>query len=110
MTTKADLARFDALQRIGCIACRQRGVFSQADVHHLLSGGRRRGHQFTIPLCPWHHRGLQQDRWVSGPQLDKYLGPSLARAPKSFRAEFGDDETLLETVNKLLERINAALV
>jgi hypothetical protein len=42
---------------------------------------------------------------VSGPQLDKYLGPSLARAPKSFRAEFGDDETLLATVDKLLEGV-----
>lgn len=52
MTTKADLARFRALQKLGCIACRQRGVFSQPDIHHLLSGGRRRGNRYTIPLCP----------------------------------------------------------
>jgi hypothetical protein len=38
-------------------------------------------------------------------EANRYYGPSLARAPKSFRAEFGDDETLLATVNKLIERL-----
>jgi hypothetical protein len=104
MTAKADLARFRAFQQIGCIACRQRGVFSQADVHHLLSGGRRRGHQFTIPLSAWHHRGVPPDG-MSRKEAERYLGPSLAHSPRAFRAEFGDDETLLATVNKLLERL-----
>lgn len=104
MTTKADLARFRKLQQIGCIACRSRGVYSQGDVHHLLSGGRRRGHQFTIPACAWHHRGQPPDD-LTVAEANRYYGPSLARAPKSFRAEFGDDETLLATVNKLIERL-----
>lgn len=106
MTTKADLARFRKLQQIGCIACLQRGVFSQPDIHHLLSGGRRRGNRYTIPLCPWHHRGYMPDapRAVIKATGDVY-GPSLARAPKSFRAEFGDDETLLATVDRLLDRV-----
>jgi hypothetical protein len=104
MTTKADRARFHALQKIGCIACRQKGVFSQVHVHHLLSGGRRRGHQFTIPLCPYHHEGYPPDG-ISQAEANRYYGPSLARAPKSFRAEFGDDETLLATVDALLERV-----
>ena len=104
MTTKADLARFRALQKLGCIACRQRGVYSQPDVHHLLSGGRRRGNRYTIPLCPAHHRGQPPDG-ITVAEFNRYYGPSLARAPKSFRAEFGDDETLLKTVDKLLERV-----
>ena len=104
MTTKADRARFDALQKIGCIACRSRGVYSQGDVHHLLSGGRRRGHRYTVLLCCWHHRGNPPDD-VTTAEANRYYGPSLARAPKSFRAEFGDDETLLATVDALLERV-----
>ena len=104
MTTKADLARFRAMQKLGCIACRQRGVFSQPDIHHLLSGGRRRGNRYTIPLCPLHHRG-QPPEGVTVAEANRYYGPSLARAPKSFRAEFGDDETLLATVDRLLERV-----
>ena len=47
-----------AIVRVGCIACHvsgHRGV--PAEVHHMLSGGRRRGHLFTLPLCsPGHHR------------------------------------------------------
>lgn len=92
--TKADKARFEAFQTIGCVACRKRGIYSQADAHHLLSGGKRRGHQFTIPLCPWHHRGYGNH--------GELLGPSLALTPKKFRSEFGNDETLLQQTDLLL--------
>lgn len=94
MTSRRDLSRFDQLQRIGCIACRILGVFSQADVHHVLSGGRRQGHQATIPLCPWHHRG------VLPPHQD--MGPSLANGSKPFHAKFGRQEELLAKVNELI--------
>lgn len=104
MTTKADLARFRKLQKIGCLACRQRGLLSQSDVHHLLTGGRRRGHQFTVPLCPWHHKGEPPDRWTAA-ESRRFYGPSLAKESRQFRAEFGDDETLLATVDRLLEKV-----
>lgn len=95
MTSRRDLSRFDKLQRIGCIACRILGVYSLADVHHVLTGGRRTGHQDTIPLCPWHHRG------VLPPHED--LGPSLANGSKPFHARFGRQEELLKQVNELIE-------
>ena len=48
--------------RLGCIICLIEGRGeSQAEVHHLLSGGRRMGHLFTIPLCALHHRGGRND-------------------------------------------------
>jgi hypothetical protein len=94
MTTKADLLRFAQLQSLGCVACLHNGNYSEPDIHHLLSGGRRRGHQFTIPLCPAHHRGVAHD-----PELH---GPSLALSPKSFRQAFGTDEELLERTNDLI--------
>lgn len=96
--TKRDLARFDKLQRIGCIACRQLGVYSQADVHHILSGGRRTGHQATIPLCPYHHRGV-------GCVGAAIMGPSLANGSKPFHERFGTQAELLAMVNKMLEPI-----
>lgn len=106
--TKADRERFDALLRIGCLACLQRvQQYCIPEIHHLLSGNRRRGHQYTIPLCSYHHRrvpigpmGLHEHR--------NLLGPSLAEEPRAFRQEFGDDETLLATANELIARRAAA--
>ena len=48
----------DAIVAYGCIACRMdgRGVVPPA-VHHILRGGRRMGHLFSLPLCdPGHHQ------------------------------------------------------
>lgn len=91
---KADKARLGAFERIGCMACRQLGYYAVPEVHHLKSGNRRRGHQFTVPLCPAHHRGANHD-----PEMH---GPSLALSPRSFHAAFGTDEELLAKTNELL--------
>jgi hypothetical protein len=103
VTSKRDLSRFDQLQRIGCIACRILGVFSQADVHHVLTGGRRTGHQDTIPLCPYHHRGVIG--CVMGVENGKPAfdpGPSLANGSKTFHKFFGTQQELLAHVNQLI--------
>ncbi len=100
--TKADLARFDAFRRIGCVACRKEDLgITPADVHHLLSGGRRLGHQHSIPLCPWHHRGAAIG---SRRDMAANYGPSLAHGSKAFRARYGSDEHLLEYTNDLISR------
>jgi len=99
---KATLARFEAIKEGGCIACRLYGFgFVACEIHHLTVGGRhgqrRRGHDYTIGLCTYHHRG----------QPDGYghkRGPSYALAPKAFRATFGDDDFLLQYQNELISR------
>ena len=102
MTTKADRARFDAFRRIGCVACGMEGaMYRAADVHHLLSGGRRRGHQYTVPLCEWHHRGVPNDG-VTMKLETQLLGPSLALTPRKFRERYGTDEELLAYTNRLI--------
>ena len=101
--TKRDLKRFDALRRIGCIACRLSGVFSQADIHHVLSGGRRKGHQATIPLCPWHHRGVPPTPGYTAEDDTRLRGPSLAHGSKPFHAKFGTQQELLAKVNKMIK-------
>lgn len=56
--TKAEREWLDAIVAYGCIACRidGSGIVPPA-VHHILRGGLRMGHLFTLPLCdPGHHQ------------------------------------------------------
>ena len=102
--TIAEQRRFYRFQDVGCIACIQLDPprHSVPEVHHLLSGGRRRGHRYTVPLCPWHHRG------VGGPvrQRAAILGPSLAISPDNFRLHFGCDEDLLTMTDAIINKLN----
>lgn len=109
MSTKGDRMRFDMLQRIGCLCCRRNGtqVFP-AEIHHLLSGGRRRGHQFTLSLCIWHHRGVVP-HGVTSLQATLDHGPSLARGSKAFHVHFGSDDQLLIEVNALIDELKRDL-
>lgn len=98
--TQAQRERFAAIQREGCICCRECGVgWMPAEIHHLTIGGRhgqkRRGHDYTIGLCIYHHRGQPL------PWQDK-LGPSYALQPRAFREEFGQDDELLARQNELI--------
>lgn len=54
--SKEEQAWMDWIVQQGCSICR-----SPAEVHHLVSGGRRLGHLFTIGLCPVHHRSGRDD-------------------------------------------------
>ncbi|MGP1667686.1 MAG: Ref family recombination enhancement nuclease, partial [Rhodanobacter sp.] len=58
MTTNAEQSWMDAISRLGCVVCHIQGYpNTPAEIHHMLSGGRRIGHLWTIPLCaPGHHR------------------------------------------------------
>jgi hypothetical protein len=92
--TKAHVARFEALHRIGCICCRRAGSgYAIPEVHHLLSGGRRIGHEATISLCPHHHRF---------PSNGTVVGPSLADGSKLFEAHWGTQRELLAEVDLII--------
>jgi len=51
----------DSIVEYGCVACKQDipgAPTRPAAVHHIVVGGRRLGHLFTLPLCdPGHHQG-----------------------------------------------------
>ena len=54
--TKEEADWMDSILEYGCIACRMDGNgINPPCVHHILRGGQRIGHLFTIPLCPGHH-------------------------------------------------------
>lgn len=89
-----------AIREAGCVCCRIDGRGAVAcEVHHLTIGGRhgqrRRGHDATVGLCDWHHRGVQIEGW-SAADMERAYGPSYARSPRAFREHYGDDDRLLQ--------------
>lgn len=93
--TKDERAWMDAVAAYGCIACRMDGRgFRPAAVHHILRGGLRIGHRFTIGLCdPGHHQGGQP------------LG-LISRHPWKTRFErrYGTEMQLLAHVQRVLKK------
>jgi len=85
---------------MGCIACKVHvGAFVPAEVHHMTSGGRRMGHLFTLPLCPYHHRGVI-DGGMDEAYVKKIYGPSVSHGRKEFEGFFGAEEDLLKQVQQ----------
>ena len=98
--TKAEREWCDAIVQIGCIACRVMGfVGTPAEVHHLLSGGRRIGHLHSIPLCPGHHR--------SSEGMVK-----IGRHPfkRDFEEAYGTEAELLEKTRALVADMRRSLM
>lgn len=109
--TVAQVARFEAIHRGGCIASRKRGQVVPCEIHHLTVGGlhgqKRRGHDFTIGLSPWHHRG-EPMFGLSHAECEARFGPSYARQPRRFREVFGRDDELLAYQNEILSQLEDA--
>lgn len=70
-------------QLVGCLACRQDGYYSEAEIHHIISGNKRMGHLWTIPLCPKHHRNGSEHE------------PSIHPWKKRFVTRYGSELELL---------------
>lgn len=102
--TKAQQARFVAIKETGCVCCRLRGYPGEPpEIHHLLDKAHeRRGHDETIGLCPWHHRGVPKEGWIPK-TYELLVGPSLAKGSRPFHVAFGDDELLLAEQNRVLQ-------
>ena len=99
---KADRERIHRLQQIGCIACLLDGRYVWADVHHILSGGYRVDHQHTIPLCPYHHRGVPEHGFTPR-EMRELMGPSLAREKRAFVERYGTELFLKGLVDYAIE-------
>lgn len=96
-----------AIRDIGCIACLKRGIFSHCEKHHLLTtglhgNGKRRGEQFTVGLCTYHHRGAHGVGTERAREMRDHYGPSYADNAGEFRVIFGDDADLLAEQERLL--------
>ncbi|MBH1839362.1 hypothetical protein I5W21_06830 [Stenotrophomonas maltophilia] len=106
--TIAQQARMDAITDLGCIVAHALGLgYVPCEVHHLTVGGRhgqkRRGHDFTIRLNPWSHRG-EPFGGMSAARCEQLFGLSYARQPRKSRQEVGSDDYLLDLQNTLIEK------
>lgn len=92
--TVDERAWMTAIVEYGCIACRMEGFgYVRPAVHHILRGGVRMGHLFTLPLCdPGHHQNGQQFGMVS-------------RHPwkERFETRYGTEMGLLSTLQGVLK-------
>lgn len=79
----------DWIVAYGCICCRVMGHAPRPTaVHHMLRGGVRLGHLFTLPLCdPGHHQGGEQFGLIS-------RHPNKA----AFEKAFGTEAELFDSV------------
>lgn len=105
---KADEARLDAIHAMPCICCVISGCNPQCgktEAHHITDKGYRRlsgGHQSSLPLGPWHHRGITP----SGHTVDSAtlsFGPSLFHTSKLFKKIYGTERELLAKVNSTMQ-------
>jgi hypothetical protein len=104
--TAAQVARFDCIREEGCLVAQILGIdWLPAEIHHLTTGGKhgqkRLGHDSSIGLNCWSHRGVPLDGW-SAERCRDVLGPSYAREPRLFRELFGSDDELLARQNEIL--------
>lgn len=107
--TICDKKRFSLLPQVGCICCKSYGIHNEwVQIHHIIDGNKRMGHQFTIPLCYWHHEGVPPEGLTKQETQDK-VGPSL-KSKKLFNEVFGSEILLLEYTNDFLKAIEENIV
>ena len=91
--TEPERLHLDMVANLGCIVCRNQGVFSPAAIHHIRKGkglGQRSDHWHVLPLCPPHHQ--------TGP-----IGIAFHAGRKTWEERYGHEDELLAQVKKLLE-------
>lgn len=74
--TKAEKARADRMEVvIGCIFCSlelgRRGPCQNR--HHIISGNKRMGHWYTLPVCLGHHADCHNGTYDHAKQIDTWL-------------------------------------
>ena len=105
--TKEEEKLHRAIRDLGCICCWMVGIGPvPCAIHHLTVGGKhgqkRRGHEFVIGLCDWHHQGYLPQDCSSVKEAEEWYGYSYARTPAKFRQSFGNDDELMEVQHAML--------
>lgn len=93
---KGDASYLSRVQAIGCIVCKlEYFCYTPAEIHHIIEGGKRKGHRFVLPLCVPHHRG----------NSDGDTHQFVSRHPYKARFEtaYGTESELREHITGLLD-------
>ena len=97
--TKAEALFQRRVREIGCILCHLAGYpETPCEVHHMLSGGRRRGEMFVLGLCHLHHQG-------GDPKII-----SRDHNQRRFESAYGSEESLLAKTRELVREREALTV
>lgn len=100
--TKAEQKRIDRMRPLGCVACAYLDIVNVGtDVHHILDGGIRMGHGYTILLCPGHHRGVWTPEQIEIIPVEKRIAISDGRP--LFYAVYGSERELWQMVQLRLK-------
>lgn len=88
--------RVDSMKSLGCVACAFSGWLNldEMELHHLLLGGHRMGHEFTIFLCRGHHQGHWSSAQIQG-LLPKFR-VAISDGRKLFNKVFKSERYLWE--------------
>ena len=88
--TKEEAARIKLIMGMSCAVCALHGDVSKRalECHHIVRGGRRLGHWYTLQLCKGHHQG-QWDR--RNPQPAQV---AISDGRKAFRRAHGGYDDL----------------
>jgi hypothetical protein len=74
--TKDEQARADRMaEEIGCIFCwLEYGHRGPCEVrHHIISGNKRMGHWYTLPVCSLHHADCHNGMFSHAVQIDRWV-------------------------------------
>lgn len=110
--TKAQQARLDRVHALPCLPCEKENIAQplRTEAHHLVDKGTRKlsgGHDATIPMCGWHHRG-DLIEYMSSREMHLVYGPSFARNKREFIACYGTERELLAETDERLKQYEAA--
>lgn len=99
--TDEELARMGKIRELGCLCCWMLPEYQMAEAHHITDFSQRKGHRFTVALCPWHHRGVPFFG-LSRSECVKWYGCCLSDGSRPFRDRWGTFESLLQFQERLL--------
>jgi hypothetical protein len=101
--TAFEARRVEHMKAFGCMACRVLNVRNceYLELHHLLSGGKRMGHRFSLFLCVGHHQGQWSARQLE--LLDKSQLVSIASGRKAFAHVYGTEWELWQRIQQQLK-------
>jgi hypothetical protein len=106
--TKAQSERMNTLSGMRCICCEAENVSQPfpTEIDHLVDYGYRKhsgGHDATIPLCAWHHRGITQGRTADS--MKAAYGPSFELQKRLAVLWYGTKRELLAIVDARLRAV-----
>ena len=84
---------------MSCLPCLlKRHLNVHCDYHHVVEGQKRLGEDYAYGSCLWHHKGIPLGE-LTRQDMIGMVGVSYALSRREFRANFGNERTLVALVD-----------